>query len=72
MRELTPTYAGKATLKVLEAPLQQTKAAWAELEQEGSHGLIGFAPDGSVKVVLEGHKFDKATVEAKLQELLGS
>jgi len=52
--------------------VQQTKAAWAELEQEGSHGLIGFAPDGSVKVVLEGHKFSKADVEAKLQELLGS
>ena len=48
MRELTPTYEGKATLKVLVAPLQETKAAWTGLGQEGSHGLIGFAPDGIV------------------------
>ena len=58
-------------MKVLEAPLAETKAAWAEFGQEDNHGLIGFGPDGEIEVVLPGHEFGKDEVEAKLDELLG-
>ena len=36
----------------------------------GSHGLLGFTPDGTQKVMIKGHDFDKVQILDKVEELL--
>ena len=36
----------------------------------GSHGMVGFTPEGKPKVTIPGHKFGEVDLVAKVEELL--
>ena len=70
MRELTPKYEGQATFSVIEGPFAETKERWAKVGmQEDTHGMVGLI-DGKPAVHINGHKFSKEDLVAKIEELL--
>lgn len=63
MRDAARTHAGKVKLTVVEGPAAEIKELAAKHEL-GSHGLVGFGPDGAVKVRKKGHTWGASPEEA--------
>jgi len=75
MTDLEESFGGEVefeTVKASDEKLQEMKQ-W----QLGSHGLVGFTPEGDSKVTIPGHNWGatkesaRAAVEQKINELLG-
>ena len=70
MRELTPTYEGKAEFSVIEGSMEETQKRWADVGmKDDTHGLVGMS-GGEVAVQISGHQFTKNDLVAKIEELL--
>ena len=73
MRELEAekTYEGKVQFTIIPNTKEGFKEEVASLDI-GSHGLVGFDPEGKVVTKIEGHSFSRAEIVAAIQTLLES
>lgn len=70
VRELTPTYDGKAKLSVSEGSMSETSERWAKFGQEDNHGLVGLSPSGDVLFSVPGHEYGKEKVVEAIDGML--
>ena len=72
MRELEKekTYAGKVQFTIVPSTKEGfvTEVKGFDI---GSHGLVGFDPQGRVATKITGHEFGKAEIVAAIKTLLG-
>ena len=69
--ELTSVVPGqRQRVLCLAPPGELGPSARVCIEAVGSHGLVGFAPDGKAKVTIVGHKFGEVDLKSKIDELL--
>ncbi len=72
MRELEKekTYAGKIRFTIVPQT-NDNFAKEVESYDIGSHGLVGFDPQGNVATKIAGHQFGKAEIVGAIKALLG-
>ena len=71
MGELTEEYKGRIEFLIASA---KTPAGQAAIKKYGidarRHGLVGFDPDGNLKVRMSGHNFSKDDIKEEVETLL--
>lgn len=70
MGELQEEYEGRIEFTIV--PPGETAELGHELEEYelGSHGLVGFSPDGEVVATLPGHSLEREQIVEVIQKLL--
>lgn len=73
MSELEKEYEGRVRFEVRDANSEEGKTAvetygW----QEALHGLVTLGPDGKMVGTIPGHRYGRAEVQAKVEELLAA
>ena len=73
MSDLSQEYAGRARFDVRDVNTDEGREAvqrygWADAR----HGLVTLTPDGEMVGNLPGHRYGKAEVKAKIEELLAN
>ena len=70
MGELQKEYEGRIRFTIV--PPGDTAELGRELEEYelGSHGLVGFSPDGEVVATLPGHSFERDQIVGVIEQLL--
>ena len=73
MRELEPEYAGRVVFDIRDVNTEEGQAAVVKYGwQEPLHGLVTLTPDGEMVGNLPSHRYGKAEVQAKVEELLAA
>lgn len=70
MRELQKEYEGRIRFTIVSP--SQTAEREHDLEEYelGTHGLVGFSPDGEVVATIPGHSFEREQIVGVIEQLL--